>query len=179
MLYMHMQKNQKLIKNEFLSAYDDYAAGILRHVYLRVNNREISEDITQETFFKAWNSMVRSGIKIRNYKTFLFKIANNLIIDYYRKKAKQAISLECVNQSDSLTMATQSNEAEKAVNKSLVEEFLRELNDDCRRIVTLRYMNDFSVKEISEMTGRSKNSISVIIHRSIKYIKNEIKKRYV
>lgn len=174
-----MQKHKNTIKDAFLSAYDKYAAGILRHIYLRVNNKEVAEDLTQETFFKAWDNILKNGTKIRNYKTFLFRIANNLIIDHYRRKAKPVVSIENINPDESSTAATQFDEAENKINKNLIEEFLLELSDEHRQIIIFRYINDFSVKEISELTGRSKNSINVIIHRSIKYIKGEIKKKYV
>lgn len=168
-----------MINNAFLSAYDNYAAGILRHIYLRVNSKEVSEDLTQETFFKAWDNIVKNGTDVRNYKTFLFKIANNLIIDYYRRKAKPVVSIDSINPDEASIAEAQSREAENNINRSLIEEFLFELSDEHRQIIIFRYVNDFSVKEISDMTGRSKNSINVIIHRSIKYIKNGIKKKYV
>jgi len=174
-----MQKRNNMINNAFLSAYDDYAAGILRHIYLRVNSKEVSEDLTQETFFKAWDNIVKNGTDVRNYKTFLFKIANNLIIDYYRRKAKPVVPIDSISPDETSIAETQSKETENNINKSLIEEFLFELSDEHRQIIIFRYVNDFSVKEISDMTGRSKNSINVIIHRSIKYIKNEIKKKYV
>ncbi len=168
-----------MVKNAFLSAYDEYAAGILRHIYLRVNSKEVSEDLTQETFFKAWDNIMKNGTEVRNYKTFLFRIANNLIIDYYRRKAKPVVPIDSINPDESSVAAKQSEEAENNINKSLIEEFLLELSDEHRQIIIFRYVNDFSVKEISDMTGRSKNSINVIIHRGIKFIRNKISKKYV
>jgi len=168
-----------MINNDFLSAYDNFSGGILRHIYLRVNSKEVSEDLTQETFFKAWDNIVKNGTQVRNYKTFLFRIANNLIIDYYRKKAKPVVPIDNIGPDEPSVMPTQPHETENGINKDLIQEFLLELSDEHRQIIIFRYINDFSVKEISELTGRSKNSINVIIHRSIKYIKNQIKKKYV
>lgn len=168
-----------MINEAFLSAYDKFAAGILRHIYLRVNSKEVSEDLTQETFFKAWDNIVKNGTVVRNYKTFLFRIANNLIIDYYRRKSKPVIPIDSLMADEPSVAALQSEEAENNINRNLIEEFLLDLSDEHRQIVIFRYVNDLSVKEISDITGRSKNSINVIIHRSIKYIKKEIKKKYV
>ena len=72
-------------EKEFLSAYEKYANDIYRHCYFRVYNKELAEDLTQETFIKTWKYIV-AGQEIKNTKSFLYKVAVNLIIDHSRKR---------------------------------------------------------------------------------------------
>src|SRR5579863_136343 len=79
----NVPQNQK--EKEFLEAYQHYADAIYRHCYFRVYNKELAEDLTQETFIKTWK-YITEGKEIKNLKAFLYKVAVNLIIDNSRKK---------------------------------------------------------------------------------------------
>ena len=76
-----MQKKEK----EFLQAFEKYADDIYRHCYFRVYDKELAEDLVQETFIKTWKYII-SGEEIKNIRAFLYKVAVNLIIDNSRKK---------------------------------------------------------------------------------------------
>jgi len=162
-------------KDEFLRAYDKYADSILRHAYFRMGNWELAEDLTQDTFFKVWNRISKNSENINNFKTFLYKVADNLIIDYYRRKPRVPVSIEKINPEAVSSDPTQEREAEKIINKNLIEKCLLELDEKYREIIIYRYINDHTIKEISEITGKSANSISVIIYRGLKFLKDKIK----
>lgn len=161
-------------KEEFLRAYDKYADGILRHAYFRIGNRELAEDLTQDTFFKVWNRISKNNENIKNFKTFLYKVADNLIIDYYRKKPRIPVSIEKINPESAACNPNQVREAEKIINKSAIEKSLMELDEKYREIIIYRYINDLTIKEICEITGKSANSVSVIIFRGLKLLKEKI-----
>ena len=65
-------------EQEFLDAYKQYADSIYRHCYFRVYNKELAEDLTQETFIKTWK-YIAQGKEIKNIKAFLYRVAVNLI----------------------------------------------------------------------------------------------------
>src|SRR3989344_5622010 len=79
------------LEQEFLKAYDDLADAIFRHCYFRVSDRDKAKDITQDTFTKTWEYIARGG-KVESIKAFLYRVANNLIVDEFRKKKE--LSLE-------------------------------------------------------------------------------------
>lgn len=165
-------------KKEFLSSYDSYAESILKHIYFRVGSKELAEDLTQETFFKAWNNIADNNKKIDNFKFFVYKIANNLIIDHYRKKARAPISLDDIHSEKTSIDPVQEKEAENTINRIFLEKCLLELDKTHRQIMVYRYINDFSIKEISEITKKSESNISVIIHRGIKFLRERMAKKY-
>lgn len=163
------------MKKRFLTAYDDYAQNILRHIYFRVGNKEIAEDLTQETFFKTWRYISEKNKEITNLKTFLYKVANNLIIDQYRQKNKITVAIDDISEEFIATEARQEKETEKSFDKRLIEESLFKLKDDQRQILIYRYIDDLSISEISNLTGKTKENIRVIIHRGLKSLRETIK----
>ena len=85
---------KKATEKAFLNAYDEHGSAILRHVSFRVKTNEIAEDITQEVFFKTWRYISQDGKSVQNFKTFLYTVANNLVVDYYRQKYKEAADID-------------------------------------------------------------------------------------
>lgn len=75
-----------------IEAYDAYADAIFRHCYFRVFSRERAKELMQETFLRAWDQMVK-GEEIRHMRGFLYRVANNLIIDESRKKRSNRLRL--------------------------------------------------------------------------------------
>lgn len=163
------------MKKRFLKAYNDHASSILRHIYFRVSNKELAEDLTQETFFKTWRYISEKDVEISNLKTFLYRVANNLIIDHYRQKHKNTVDIENISEEFIADNAQQEKDAEKKFDKKLIEESLLRLKDDQKQIIIYRYIDDLSIPEISKLTGKSKENIRVIIHRGLKSLRKTIK----
>ena len=90
---------KKLMKNtsqqeeekEFLAAYDEHSSSLFRFLTMKIADREVARDLTQETFTRAWDFRQNGGV-IRDWKPFLFRTAYNLVVDVYRKK--RAVSLD-------------------------------------------------------------------------------------
>ncbi|MBI2577363.1 MAG: RNA polymerase sigma factor [Candidatus Wildermuthbacteria bacterium] len=72
-------------QEQFLTAYDQHADAIFRHCYFRVYDRELANDLMQDTFTKTWQYILH-GSEVKNIRAFLYRVANNLIIDHSRKK---------------------------------------------------------------------------------------------
>lgn len=164
-------------KKQFEKAYEKYARGILRHTYFKIKDRETAEDIVQETFFKAWRSIVdENGEGIKNIKAFLYKILNNSIIDYYRTK-KEDYSLE-QSFEENENLAVEENTDEKRLDDEIdnlkLKKYLSEIKEEYREILIMKYMDDLSISEISKTTNKSPVNVRVTIHRALL----SLKKRY-
>ena len=92
---------QKLDKNgkALIGAYDLYAEKLYRYVFLRTSSKETAEDIVSNVFLKTWDYLQKENSSIKNYRAFLYRVAHNLIVDYYKEKSKRPISLENLTQS--------------------------------------------------------------------------------
>jgi RNA polymerase sigma-70 factor (ECF subfamily) len=165
---------QEKYKKEFLDAYDLYGESILKHINFRVNNWHLAEDLAQEVFTKTWNYLVRNpDVKIESYKSFLFRIAHNLLANYYRQKHQMPVSIDDIDIERFETPPTQEKEIIDKNDKELIKKYLSELEENYRLVIAYRYIDDLGLEEISKITGKSVNSVSVTIHRALKVLKEK------
>lgn len=160
------------IEEDFLSAYDKYAPHVLRHAYYRVSDKKIAEDIVQEAFLKTWKYIAK-GSEVKNLKTFIYQVINNLVIDYYRKKDRIVFDLENIDPKKVIDLRGRER-IENSIDKEILEGIIEELGEDERQLIVFRYINELSIKEISDITGKTPNHIRVNIHRGIKKLKAKI-----
>ncbi len=76
--------------DRFLHAFEEYGDALFRHSMLRISDRERAIDLVHDTFTKVW-TYVKNGHEIEQYRPFLYKVLNNLIIDEYRKQREQSL----------------------------------------------------------------------------------------
>ena len=84
--------DQEQAKAYFLSIYEKHADEIFRFCFMKVSNKEKAEDLTQDAFMRYWHSL-RTGEPIRNDRAFLYTLARNLVIDWYRKKKESSLDV--------------------------------------------------------------------------------------
>jgi len=155
---------------EFLKAYDAYADAIFRHCYFRVFNRERAKDLMQETFAKTWEYF-QKGTVIENLRAFLYKVANNLIIDESRKR--QMTSLEEMQETGFDVGDNSHKQMEFSAETGQLMKFIQTLDVKYREPIIMKYVDDLSLKEIAEALGETENNIAVRIHRGIKRIQEK------
>ena len=166
-------------KRHFVKFYNQNAPRIYRFVYLKVNSPQDSEDLTSDAFFRFWQDLSNKKgkkEKIDNPRALLYKIANNLVIGFYRKKSRTEISIDPndallakiedkTNLNEGLSLDSDMIEVKKA---------LSQLKDDYQNIIIWHYLDDFSAKEISQILGKPEGSIRVLIHRALKALKKDM-----
>lgn len=157
------------LEQEFLAAYDQYSDAIFRHCYFRVFDRERGKDLMQEVFMRAWEYLAK-GEKVLNMRAFLYRIANNLIVDESRKK-KEA-SLDKLQEEGFDPGIDETEKMHNRIEHGRVVKTLSSLDDHYRDILVMRYMNDLSPSEIAEVTGESANTVSVRIYRGLKQLRS-------
>lgn len=151
------------LEQQFLTAYRDFSDAIFRHCLLRVFDRELARDLTQETFTRTW-TYIAEGKTIENVRAFLYRVATNLIINEVRRK--KPYSLDALHE-QGFNPGAASSALEEAETHEITAVFAV-LASPYREAVILRYIDGFSPKEIAEMLGESENVVSVRIHRGIK-----------
>jgi len=162
---------QKKIEAQFLIAYDDLADSLFRHCYFKVGDKEKAKDIVQETFMKTWNSLV-SGEVILNLKAYLYKVANNLIIDFYRKKKES--SLDSLTDEGFDVADDSQRQTIHQAEVTVLREAIGKLEDQFREVVSMRYVSGLSPQEIATVLGESENAVSVRINRGVKKLKEQL-----
>jgi RNA polymerase sigma-70 factor (ECF subfamily) len=163
----------------FLKVYDEYAKKIYTFVYYRVSSKADAEDLTSQVFLRTWEYLGRgSEGKIDNFGAFLFRTARNLVVDHYRAK-KQTVGLETIENSLEFSETPDFNGFDREHDQRSVVAALNRLNEDEREIITMRFISEMTVGEISKITKKNKNNIYVIIFRSLKKLKKMLQKENV
>lgn len=141
-----------------------HKSNVYSYIYFIVRNRELAEDIFQETFVKAIIT-IKQGRYTENgkFRAWINRIAHNLIIDNYRQeKNEQTISNdECevdLFNNAKLSDGTIEDDIVKTQILSDVKRLVEYLPDNQKEVLILRYYQDLSFKEIAEITGVSINT---------------------
>jgi|SRR3989344_1243806 len=149
----------------FTKIYQDYIEKIYRFVYLKVNTRDSAEDITSKVFLKCWEAY--KDTKIDNMNAFLYRTANNAVIDYYRENSKKNII-------SSEYMASFADMKPSAFDRSAVSAeveriklALNEIKKEYQDIIIWHYLEDMTIKEIAELTGKTEGNVRVMAHRGL------------
>lgn len=171
-----MAEEHDKIQAIFMKSYEENSDALFRYCYFQTSNRDVATDILQDTFTKTW-IYLSEGKEVDNLKAFFYKVAKNLIIDYRRKK--KSYSLDAITETG-VDFADKDEEEETANNfdKEFVVGKLNKLDDTDREILTMRYVNEMSIKEIAETLDMTANNVSVKIHRAVEKMKKVLEDYY-
>ncbi len=162
-------------EDRFLGAFNEYGDALFRHAQVRISDRERAIDLVHDTFTKVW-TYIKNGHEIEQYRPFLYKVLNNLIIDEYRKQRE--MSLDSLLAQDGVTegsfpeLSEDSTEALAAtIDGKQAVALLTSLPDVYREVLVLRFVDGLGPKEISELVEETENVVSVRIHRGLKLLR--------
>ncbi|MGC9046645.1 MAG: RNA polymerase sigma factor [Minisyncoccia bacterium] len=167
-------EEQKLIKNAqkgenqaFAELYDKYVDKIYRFILLKVGRKEDAEDLTQQVFLKAWQNVKSYKPQGYVFSAWLYKIAHNTVIDYYRrnKSHKSLDAIQEIGYEISTTVLDDKNDLIKIKNA------IYQLETTQQSVIIMKFIDELSNKEISEILGKSEGAIRVLQHRALKELK--------
>jgi RNA polymerase sigma-70 factor (ECF subfamily) len=158
------------IEQEFLAAYDAYADALYRHCFFRVYSRERADELVQDTFMKTW-AYLRQGKKVDNLRAFLYRVANNLVIDHSRKKKDESLEALLEYSPASEPMSDGRQDVATSLMMGEVRRAMETLPEEARLLITLRYIDDLDPQDIGHQLGISANNASVKLNRAIKELR--------
>ena len=155
----------------FIEAYDLFAPKLYRHALFRTSSPEVAEDISSETFTRAWEVIREKAKEIRHLKAFLYRIADNLIIDHYRKNARAAVPISEEIEETIRAPGNPHEELDKTLAGEKMVGMLEQLKPETKDLLVMRYIDDLPIEHIATVTGKKKNAIYVALHRAVKELK--------
>ena len=157
------------VQKEFLAAFDEHSDAIFRHCLIRIRDREVAKDIVAETYTKTW-TYISEGKKVDHLRAFLYRVANNLIVDTSRRK--RSSSLDAMIDDDGFEVLDESvKNPEDIPDARAAVELLKSLDPMYRQVITMRFMDSLSPKEIAQVLEVSENVVSVRLHRGIERLR--------
>lgn len=122
----------------FAELYRQHAPGIRHYVFRRTSCRDVAADLCQETFLRLLKAL-RAGVQIDNGKAFAFRIAHNLVIDYYRERSRAFVgSFEAMTAS----VGRQEGDSDALYGTLDLDHWLRDPSDLEAEVVTRITMDD-------------------------------------
>lgn len=141
--------------------YDEYAKKIYSYVMFRTSDTELSQDITHDVFLQAWQ-YIQEKKSIHNLQAFIYRMAHNKIVDFYRLKDRTPVLLP----EDHPSKVDHQAESEIKGDIQLLRQRIKLLKDEYQNILTLRHIEGLSIDEISDVLGKDKNNVRVLLHRA-------------
>jgi len=154
-----------------------YERPVFSLVLRMVRNRQLAEDLAQETFIKALNAIASYRPEFK-FSSWIFKIANNAAIDHLRRKDLETLSL------DGSPSATTADEIEATVLQvgdrgatplaalearelgATIEQAIGQLRPEYRSCILLRHVEGLAYEEIAELLGLPLGTVKTYIHRA-------------
>ena len=144
---------------------------LLRYCYMKLRDRTLAEDVTQETFIRFFES--KDYHSIGKEMAYLYTIARNLCIDYFRKHKDELIEdLPAKIQE----MPDSSDKVESIVDQLSIEQALDHLTDDEREAVVLRFSGELSVEDIAKSMDISRFAVRRRISSALEKLRKEMER---
>jgi RNA polymerase sigma-70 factor (ECF subfamily) len=165
---MALKRQEKQRQAVLSAAHNDFAKGLNAHAFFKVHNHAIGEDLVQDTFIKTWSYLVKGG-KIEVMKAFLYHVLNNLIVDEYRKH--KTSSLDVLLEKGFEPGNDHTEHLINVLDGKKAVFLIQQLPERYRKVMHMRYEQDLTLAEMSLITGQSKNTMAVQVHRGLEKLK--------
>lgn len=158
----------------FSQIYEQHVEKIYRFISLKVSSVETAEDLSSEVFLRLLKHIQGQSSEIEHPQAFLYQIARSVVADHYRQAKIRTISIEKTTiEIEDMGDATQES-AEISLEMERIKRALVELNDDYQNYVIWRYIDELSVPEIAQITGKTEENVRVGIHRALQALKEKV-----
>ncbi|MBR2154895.1 MAG: sigma-70 family RNA polymerase sigma factor [Bacteroidaceae bacterium] len=142
-----------------------YESKVFSYIFYAVKNQELAEDLFQDVFVKV-------VVRLRNgkyqetgkFQAWLMRVAHNLVIDHFRKEPEETVISNDDSETDLFndpSLAVNENREQEMINQQLiadVKHLISRLPENQRQVLTMRYYEELSFKEIAELTNCSINT---------------------
>lgn len=164
---------QKGDTQAFGKIYDELVKPIYRYIYYRVDP-QIAEDLTEETFLKVWQNLKRYKKTKYPFSAWVFKIAHNLICDYYRKH-KEVMEIN-ENLADPQETGNPEHKMNTKLEQARLRKVIKRLPHNYQQIIILKYINELNNSEIAKTIGKSEGAVRILQFRALKQLRNIMEK---
>lgn len=147
--------------------YDRYELKIYSYIYRRTSDQALSEDLTAQVFLKMLEAIRNERAWHSSFSGWLYRIAHNLVIDYYRSRDRQKqISLD-----EAPFMPDAQQNPVRAAEIQLTAEYLRSainrLTEEQAQVISLRFLEGYSFAEIAAMMDKTEGAVKALQHRAV------------
>ena len=146
--------------------YDQHHEALFRYIWSRTGDRDLAEDLTSDVFMRMLSALPNYRSSTAPFRAWLYRIARNLLVDYYRKKGGRI----SVSLNHSVTLGDDDNPISIVEHKLTLERAhhaLAKLDETQREVVALRFLGGLSLQEVATVLEKSENAIKALQHRGL------------
>ena len=156
--------------------YKDNYGIVYKYLFCLTHNKDLSEDLSQETFVKMIKNIDKFSGKSK-LSSWICEIAKNNWIDYLRKNKRQIEIVNGNKEDKEIEIQSEQNIEDEFIEKEdrdKVYEKINSLDEVSKKVMYLRVQGDLSFKEIGDILGKSENWARVTFYRSKQKLKEEL-----
>jgi RNA polymerase sigma-70 factor (ECF subfamily) len=155
----------------FGELYDFYMPRVYGFVYRRVRDRAVAEDLTSVTFQRALENVRRSDFRNESFGGWLYRVASNAIVDQVRRD-RRYVPMANIDQEAPGDMALDALAA--ALDRDQLRRALKNLPDNHREVLVLRFYDDLDTAEMCAVLGCSRETLAVRVHRALRALRSAL-----
>lgn len=155
--------------------YERYMDEIHRYVFYRVADRFEAEDLTETVFLKAWEALPRFESCGINFRAWLYRIAHNTVVDYYRTR-KPTSDLPADEPRDSRPSPEHQSQARDE--QQQLAAAIGELDDNLQQVIVYRFINGLSHAETARVMGLAEGHVRVLQYRALQKLRQRLEEKH-
>lgn len=148
----------------FACLYDRYVDKIYKYINYKAG-RTNAEDLTSQVFLKSWAALGDYHVTQRPFSAWLFRIAHNLVVDYYRTQ-RETISLDEFPMADE-SITDIAELAEHHLDSETLRQALKRLTEDQQQVVILKFIVGYSTDEVARLLNKHPAAVRALQHRAL------------
>ena len=149
------------------AVYDQYADRIYAYIYRRVGQAEVAEDLTGQVFMRMLEAIRRDQGWRSSFSGWLYRIAHNLVVDYYRRRGR--VTLIDIDEATPIraTEGDPVRSTESLLNREQLRAALFQLTEEQAEVITLRFMEERSIAEVADLMDKTEGAIKALQYRAV------------
>ena len=156
-------------QEEFAELYEESFSLVYNYMYSRTLDAALTEDVCAEAYTKAWRNFAKFDPSRAKFSTWVITIARNVLTSHFRVM-RDTTPVDDVAES---LFATADNDS--LLTNDQVEGLLSTLTEEERELVNLRYWQEMSPTQISEITGMNASTVRTKLHRAVEHMRRAMK----
>lgn len=154
--------------------YDMCVDSVYRFAFYKIGNRQDAEDVTEETFLRAFKSIGRYEKRDCPFTAWLFRIAQMAVADFYRSMPRR-LSADSGNGAAELVPDPKAHiDVDAGLRAEDVAALIKRLSPDQQNVIALRFLAGLKLSETAVMLGKNENAVKALQHRGLQALRKII-----
>lgn len=172
-MIQEIARKRQLMRDDFEKLYNEYFPKIYNYIFYRLMSREDTEELVSEVFIKVATNLERFDSEKAQFKTWIYRIAQNTLIDFYRtRKPEASLDDENVDWEPSVDFEAQL-ESITSPKRRAIYQALTKLKERERMIIYYRFFEGYTNREIAKLLRMNESTVGTVLNRALKKLKTD------